>query len=193
MNLIERFKFLYKNEIIRRYVVINSFDGALTILGIILAEFFAGITQARFILLPGAGAAIAMGVSGMWGAYAAEKSEVIRKISELEKHLLVKIRETELSKKRHRMALIIGIVDGLSPVIVSFLILVPFFLAVFNLITVSLAYYIAFIFVAVILFLLGIFTGLTAKEKILMNGVKMLLAGLVIGIIFFILAKLGLL
>ena len=79
MNLLEKFDFLYKNEIIRRYIVINSFDGALTILGIILAEFFAGVKDPRLVILPSVGAAIAMCVSGMWGAYAAESSEVAKK------------------------------------------------------------------------------------------------------------------
>ena len=191
MNLINKFQFLYKNEIIRRYVVINSFDGILTTLGIILAGFFVEIADPKLVILPAVGAAIAMLVSGVWGAYSAEISEVVRKRGELEKHLLVKIGKAKTSKQRERMAGIVGVVNGLSSFIVSILILIPFFLVPFNIISMALAYYLAFGFIGVMLFLLGVFNGVTAKESLIKNGVKMLLAGLVIGVIFFILAKFG--
>ncbi|MBW2996658.1 VIT1/CCC1 transporter family protein [Candidatus Woesearchaeota archaeon] len=182
--------FLFKHEIIRRYVVINSFDGALTLLGIILAVFFAGVQDPKLVILPGIGAAIAMCVSGMWGAYAAEISEVVRKRRELEKHLLTKIGKSSTAKERNKRAVIACIVNGLSPFIVSIIILIPFFFA-FNLISISLAYYISIAIISIILFSLGMFTGFVAKEKVLKKGLTMLLAGIVIGVIFFILARLG--
>ena len=66
MNLTKKLKLLYSHEIVRRYVVSNSFDGALTMLGIIIANFFAGTMDPHLIVLPGVGAAIALGISGVW-------------------------------------------------------------------------------------------------------------------------------
>ena len=84
----DHFRILVEHEIVRRYVIINSFDGALTILGIIFAEFFTRIDDPRMVILPGLGAAVAMCVSGIWGAYSAERAEVKRSIRELEVHMM---------------------------------------------------------------------------------------------------------
>lgn len=188
-----RSKKWHTNEIVRRYIVTNSFDGALTILGILLAVFFAGIQDPRYIILPGIGAATAMGVSGIWGAYAAEISEVRNKRRELEKHLLVNIGKSKTAKQRDKMAVVIGVVNGLSSFIVSLLIIIPFFLVSFNIISMTLAYYLALGLIGVTLFLLGMFTGFTAEESVFKKGFVMLLAGIIMGFIFYIMAKVGLL
>jgi len=49
------------SSITRRYFVMNAFDGALTMLGVVIGAYIAG--------------SIAMGASGMSGAYMAEKAE----------------------------------------------------------------------------------------------------------------------
>ncbi|MBR9691374.1 hypothetical protein GOV06_01175 [Candidatus Woesearchaeota archaeon] len=193
MSFVNKFKLLYQHKIVRRYIVTNAFDGALTILGILLAMFFAGIEDPRLIILPGIGSAIALGVSGVWGAYAAETSETANKMKELERHLLVKLGKSNISKKASKMAYFISFVNGTIPLMVSFLILSPFFIVIFNVFSVDVGYLLALIIASVILFLLGVFTGFTAKENMIKNGFKMLLAGVVIGAIFFILARLGLL
>ena len=191
MNPTKKLKLLYQHKIIRRYIVTNAFDGALTILGILLAVFFAGIKDPRLIILPGIGSAIALGVSGVWGAYAAETSENANKIKKLEKHLLVKLGKSNLRKKEKKMAYFISFINGAIPLTVSFLILSPFFITMFNVFSVDVGYLLAIIIAAVILFCLGVFTGFTAKESRIKNGFKMLLAGVVVGVIFFILARLG--
>jgi predicted membrane protein (TIGR00267 family) len=155
-----------------------------------MAVFFAKVSDPKLVILPVVGAAIAMCISGIWGAYAAEISEVVRKRGELERHLLTKIGKSSTAKERNKRAIIASIVNGLSPFIVSIIILIPFFFA-FNLISISTAYYISIGIISVILFSLGVFTGYVAKEKILKKGFVMLLAGIIIGLIFFILARFG--
>ena len=63
------------SEIGRRVFANNSFDGILTIMGILLGSFYANITDASIIIKTGLGASIAMGVSGAWGAYYTEEAE----------------------------------------------------------------------------------------------------------------------
>ena len=60
--------------IARRYFVMNGFDGAMTIFGIVLGSWIAKVTKPEIILLAGFGACLAMGVSGFFGAFMAEKS-----------------------------------------------------------------------------------------------------------------------
>jgi len=187
----EYIEILVEHEIVRRYVLINSFDGALTVLGIILAEFFSKITDPTLIILPGLGAAIAMCVSGIWGAYSAERAEIKKSIRSLEAHLLKDLTGTQFQRKRQKMAIIIGFVDGMSPLLVSLLILIPFFMAHGGLLAVTTAYWISFIIAASILFLLGALAGRIAKESIFRNGLMMLVAGIVIAIVFLVLIYTG--
>lgn len=186
-------KVLAEHEIVRRYIIINSFDGALTILGIVMAEFLSNITDPKLIILPGIGAAVAMCVSGIWGAYSAERAEVKNKIRTMEAHLLKDLSNTEFKRKRERMALMIGLVDGLSPLLVSLVILVPFFCVKAGCVSMQMAYYISLFIISAILFVLGAFAGRIARESMVKHGIMMLIAGAIIGIIFILLVFLGVL
>lgn len=191
MGLSDFLVILKENEIIRRYITINSFDGTLTIFGIVIASFVAGIQNPALIILPSIGATIAMGVSGMWGAYAAESAEVKKSLSELEMHLLRDLEGTRRHRRDKRTSFLVGVVDGLSPMIAALLTITPFVLASFSALEITLAYYISFLIVALVLFILGMFLGITAKESVLKNGFKMLFAGVAVSIIFYILYLFG--
>jgi len=193
MGLKTFLKLLEGHEIVRRYIIVNSFDGVLPILGIILVSFIVGIRDPHFVMLPCVGAAIAMFVSGVFGAYASERAEVKKSIRELETHLLRKIDGTSIAKRRRKGAFIVALVNGLSPMIAAFFIILPFFFSSRGVIGVSTAYYFAFLIAASILFLLGIFTGKIAKENVIKHGIIMLFSGIVIGVIFYALFLLGLL
>jgi len=184
---------LKEHGIIRRYIIVNSFDGALTILGIIFASFVAGISNPRFVVLPCIGAAIALFISGVFGAYAAERAESKKSIKELETHLLRKVDGTLVTKRGKKNVFIVALINGLSPMIVAFFILLPFFFSSGEIININSAYYFAFLIAASLLFLLGVFTGRIAKENVIKHGIIMLLAGIIIGAIFYALSLLGLL
>jgi hypothetical protein len=61
--------------IVRRYFVMNGFDGATTTFGTVLGSWIAGVTKPEVILLAGFGACPAMGGSGFFGAFMAERAE----------------------------------------------------------------------------------------------------------------------
>jgi predicted membrane protein (TIGR00267 family) len=185
-------KKVFKNEIVRRYIVMNSFDGALTILGIVLACYFASIRDPGHVILPSLGAAIAMCVSGIWGAYAAELAELKHSMKKLEQHMLRKMDRTNRMRKEKAMVYAIAVVDGASPFIVSILIIVPFFLVSAGILSIMSAYYTSIGLVISTLFILGAFTGRTAKENVFVHGFKMLLAGLVVGVLFYLMTLIGL-
>jgi len=77
-------------EIARRYLAMNAFDGALTMLGLILGGLFtinpsdptAGFNA---IFLAAAGTSIAMAISGFSGSYLAESAERDREVDEMGK------------------------------------------------------------------------------------------------------------
>jgi predicted membrane protein (TIGR00267 family) len=66
----------------------NAFDGALTMLGVVIGAYVAGVLQPLTIISAGIAGSIATGTSGMSGAYMAEKAERTKKIKDLEKTML---------------------------------------------------------------------------------------------------------
>ncbi len=189
----ELYRILTEHEIVRRYIIINTFDGALTILGIVVAVFLSGIKDPKLIIVPSIGASVAMCVSGIWGSYAAERAEIRNKIRSIEAHLMKDLSDTEFSRKRENMAWIIGLVDGIIPLVIALILIAPFFCVPSGCLAMNTAYYISMALVAFNLFVLGMFAGKIAQESMLKQGVIMLLAGVLIGVIFMLLAWIGVL
>src|SRR5216117_574980 len=81
--------------IIRRYFVIGAFDGALTVLGIIIGSSAFGDLESNKGLVVSAsfGAAIALSVSSAVGAYEAERVEKKLDIRTIERALLARLSE----------------------------------------------------------------------------------------------------
>lgn len=171
----------------------NSFDGALTVLGIVIASFFGGIQEPRLVVLPAFGAAVALLISGIWSAYIAEKAEVKKSVKKMEMHLMNDLKGTKYSERKHKMANIISLVNGLSPMLVVLIIVSPFLVANYNSLPMHQSYLISFGLTAVLVFALGAFAGRIAKENRIIHGFKMLGAGVLIGLIFYILLIVGLL
>ncbi|MFH1403062.1 MAG: VIT1/CCC1 transporter family protein [Candidatus Altiarchaeota archaeon] len=179
----EILEILGKEDIARRYFVMNSFDGALTILGIIAALYLSHVTEAKIIIISCMGAAVAMGVSGFWGAYSAEYAERLNKFKELEKHMMKDLDGTKVEKSMKVKTVVIAMVDGISPALASIIILVPFFLSRSGVISIIDAYHASMILVAGILMGIGAFVGSIAKENTVKNAFKMLSAGVIVAVL----------
>ncbi|MFH0836755.1 MAG: hypothetical protein V1870_01370 [Candidatus Aenigmatarchaeota archaeon] len=181
-NFSEYNKILNIDSIARRYIVMNGFDGVLPILGILISSFVAGITDTRLIIGVCLGAAVAMAVSGIWGAYMAEVAERKKELKELETKMLTKLKKTKIGRAGDFASLIIAIINGAAPFTAAILVILPFFL-----LPTILAYYTAFAISFVILFLLGTFLGNISKENLILAGLKMTLAGIAITLIILLL------
>ena len=172
-------------NILRRYFVMNGFDGALTALGIILGSFIASIAAhtdieaARLLISAGIGASIAMGVSGFWIAYLTERAERTRERKELEEVMVTDLNNTKLTKANFWTSMIIAAVDGISPFLFSVIALFPFFF-VFAGLKMLVAYIISFCVVATEVIILGIFLGAVSKENKLIYALKIIPAALLV-------------
>jgi predicted membrane protein (TIGR00267 family) len=169
-------------EIARRYFAMNAFDGVLTIIGVLMGNYVAGVMETRVVIATGLSTSLAMGISGLWGSYLTESAERRREIDELEEQTLTDLKNTKIGKASRMAAVLVAIVDGLSPFLAALLVLVPFFVAgVFP--TVVWAYYASLVMALFTLFALGIFLGHISKENLLLSGVKTVTAG-VVSIVF---------
>lgn len=93
MSLLTHVRFLLRitrtHDIVRRYFVVNGFDGALTMLGLIIGFQVSAPADLSVIVNAGLGAAIALGVSGMSSAYVSESAEQRRALGNSRKRWLL--------------------------------------------------------------------------------------------------------
>jgi predicted membrane protein (TIGR00267 family) len=165
-------------EIARRYFAMNAFDGVLTTIGVLAGNYLAGVRDLSIPIRTGIATSIAMGISGLWGAYLTETAERRRELAELEKISLIDQSETSIGKASRFAVIVVSIVDGLAPALAAIIVLVPLFLG--DLIGNSLlSYALAGGLALISLFGLGMFLGKVSEESLIGYGFKTLLAGLV--------------
>ncbi|WP_369424567.1 VIT1/CCC1 transporter family protein [Methanothrix sp.] len=162
-------------EIARRLFVMNAFDGVLTIMGVVLGAYLSGVQDSGFVITAGVGGSIAIGISGMSGAYMAERAERMRDIRKLESAMLRDLDGTHVVRAFRTASIAVALVGGLSPAIAALLLISPFFMV--PLISMSAAAMMSLALGLVVLFLLGLFLARISEEVALISGLKMLLVG----------------
>jgi predicted membrane protein (TIGR00267 family) len=171
----------------RRYFIMNAFDGATTVLGIVIGAYAADITNELWVIWSGLGVSLAMGLSGFVGAYMTEEAEREKKLNALEKSMLTELTDSVVGKASRFASLWAGIVDGVSPALTAVVCLTPFFLSSHGLFSISFAIQLSVAIALSIMFLLGVFLGKISNRNMLFHGAKMLFVGLIITLIFLVL------
>ena len=164
-------------EIARRYFVINAFDGSLTALGVLAGSYAGGVTRAGTVISLILATAVSIGVAGFYGSYQVERAERDRALREIEESTLSSLHDTTLYSASRYATVLVALVDGLSPLIASLLIMIPFFFV--PPISISAAYYTGGAIAFVELFALGVFLGRLSRERLWLAGVKLVAAGAV--------------
>ena len=160
--------------IIRRYFVIGAFDGALTVLGIIIgASAFGTLEEHKALVLSASfGAAIALAVSSAVGAYEAERVEKKLDIRTIERAMLARLSE-EHREAFQFAAILSAIVHGVAPLIAALLPIIPFVFLDARTATV-----VAVVITLVILFALGAYLGNLVRERVVVTGLRFAAAGI---------------
>ena len=184
MSLIRQFRSLWNisqaGDIARRYFVTNGFDGALTMLGILLGFYTGGDVPLAVALSACLGAAIALGISGFTSALLSETEERKKELKELEASLVAPLEESDYGRASQITPWVIAAVNGLSPFLISLFIILPLWLAKAGMaLPLSLDPIetgIGFSFLAILL--LGIFLGRVSGAFWLWSGLRAVLIGL---------------
>jgi predicted membrane protein (TIGR00267 family) len=165
-------------EIARRYFAMNAFDGILTTIGVLAGNYLAGVRDLSIPIRIGIATSIAMGISGLWGAYLTETAERQRELSELERVSLIDQSETSIGRASRFAVIVVSIVDGLAPALAALIVLIPLFLdsVIQNPV---LSYALAGGTALLSLFGLGLFLGKISEANLIGFGMKTLLAGVV--------------
>ena len=165
-------------EIARRYFAMNAFDGVLTIIGVLMGNYAAHVRDARVVIVTGFSTCMAMGISGLWGAYMTESAERKRDLDDLENHTLTDLSNTKIGRASRVAVIVVALVDGLAPFLAALVVLLPFFFSGL-LADIVFSYYASLGMALVVLFALGAFLGKVSKQNLIISGVKMIGAGLV--------------
>ncbi len=193
MHLLEQIRFLLRitrtHEIMRRYFVVNGFDGALTMLGLILGFIVSGATALPVIINVCLGAAIALGVSGVSSAYVSESAERKRALGKLESAMITDLHDSAHGEAARGVPLLIALVNGCAPLVISFLILVPLFLANAGFVLSVSPLYVSVAITLLLIFLLGVFLGSIAGVSWLRSGVQTLLVAILTAALIYLFAS----
>jgi predicted membrane protein (TIGR00267 family) len=175
-------------EIARRYFAMNAFDGVLTIIGVLMGNYTAHVRDATIVVVTGFSTSMAIGISGLWGAYLTESAERKRELDDLESRTLTDLSGTKIGRASRAAVVIVALVDGLAPFLAALVVLLPFFFSGM-LADIVLSYYASLGMALVVLFALGAFLGRVSKESLIISGLKMIGAGLVSILLTYILDK----
>jgi len=167
----------HAEDILRRYFVMNAFDGAMTSLGIVVGSAVANVPDIRFIIGAILGGAMAMGLSGSLGTYMTERAERLRDVKDLENAMLTNLENSLHAKASRAVSIVAALVDGLAPIMTSTIAVIP--LVVCALLGTSVLQAVSASVAAslVSMFLLGMYLGRIGKDRLLISGLKMLAAG----------------
>ena len=157
----------------------NGFDGSMTMLGIIVGNWVISVEQTEIVVTTGLGACLAMGISGLFGAYMTERAERKRDLKNLENAMMTKLDDSVITDASSFVSLYAAIVDGGSPILTAIISLLPFILTLYGLMIIENAYITSFALTLVTLFMLGMYLGKIAKENILLYGLQTLVAGII--------------
>ena len=170
-------------RILRRYFVMNAFDGAMTSLGIVIGAYITHIMDPRTVIGVILVGGMAMAVSGFAGTYMTESAERVRSLNELEDAMLMSLERTIHGEASRFVPILAGLVDGSAPFLASLPSISAFALALIGPTPIHNAYLSSTGASLATLFLLGVFLGRISKSNAIYSGIKMVVAGMVVTVL----------
>lgn len=166
----------------RRYFIIGFFDGLITIAGMIIGAFISGHNVPELIIPVGFATALALGISSSWGAFEAERVEQKALKKRREKAIISRLEGTVLNEAHNFATFFSSFVHGIAPILGALILIFPYlFLSPFE------AFKASMILCSSIVFLLGIIMGKMAEENVFINGIRMLVLGILVLLVVLIL------
>ena len=171
-QLQQLFNISQSHNIARRYFVVNGFDGALTTLGLLIGFYLNNNTDLNVAITACVSAAIALAMSGLSSAYVSETAERQREFREIQNAMVADISGSTHHKASRWMPVVIALVNGLSPLIISLVIIIPLWMGQIGHLTIIGAYECAIGVAFALTFLLGVFLSNVNNKFWLVSGLQ---------------------
>lgn len=192
MSLLSQIRLLLRvtqtHGIARRYFVVNGFDGALTMLGLIIGFVVSTPADIALVINVCLAAAIALGMSGLSSAYVSESAERKHALGKLEEAMSSDLQQSVHGEAARWMPLFIALVNGAAPLIISLLILMPLWLSNAGVALPVPPLYAAIMIALLLTFLLGVFLGRIAGISWFRSGIQTLFVAVLTATLIYLLA-----
>ena len=170
-------------EVARRFAVTNSFDGLLTVLGVVAGSYIYGVRDPKPVLSAGVGAIVGITLSAAVGTYITEMAERAQEIREMEAAVLRSLEESVVAKAHKVSALVISLASSLVPAFFTSLAILPFALIERMGVDISRAFVLSIGTIMGSLFLLGAYLGHISGRSRLFYGLVEVAVGVAIVVI----------
>lgn len=171
--------------IVRRYFVVNGFDGALTVLGLVMGFYVSDDVEIPVIISACIGAAIALTMSGISSAYISEAAEKKKELHELERAMATSLSESIHGSAARLVPWFVALINGLAPLLFALFIILPLFLAQAG-ISLPVQPLLASLVLAFLsIFMLGVFLGRISNTFWLLSGVQAILVAVATALIIY--------
>ncbi len=176
-RLINLISLSQSQAIIRRYFVVNGFDGALTMFGLILGFMLSADVHIPSVINVCLGAAIALAVSGVSSAYVSERAERKLILRQLEDAMLSDLSDSSHAHAATFVPIVVALVNGFAPLVISVLIMIPLWLNEAGFAWVSAPLWSSLCIAGLLLFTLGVLLSGIAGIPWYLSGLKTLAIG----------------
>ncbi len=122
---------------------------------------------------------IALGISTGVSVYESETLEREKRVLELEKALFRELENTTITENHKISAIIISVVNFLTPLMCCAIVVTPLVVAAFTLLDIAIASWISTILAMSILFVSGTYFGRHGRRNPLIKGIRMVVFGMV--------------
>jgi len=175
----------------KRYLIRGFIDGVLASLGVVIGASTAiGATNTTaatsIIIAAGIGGGVANGLSNILGASVGEKLVKEIELGEIEKAMLKKggdLHGTVIDEQLNQTLLSSALYDGFATFIGSIIPVLPFIFGSFLLIADIISLYSSIVISLALFFVLGIYIGKIARERMILSGLKLVTFGIITVII----------
>jgi predicted membrane protein (TIGR00267 family) len=158
-------------------------------LGLIIGFLVSESTDLSVIINACLGAAIALGMSGVSSAYVSESAERRHALGKLEEAMISDLQDSAHGEAARLAPFLIALVNGLAPLLISLLILIPFWLSRAGIPLPLSPHYVAIIVALILIFLLGVFLGRIADISWLRSGFQTLLVAVITVLLIFLFTR----
>lgn len=178
----------HAGSITRRYFLTNGFDGALTMLGLNMGFYYKGQGIAVDVAFGACfGAAVALMMSGFSSAYISETAERRKELHDLEQAMIEDMAESDHGEAARLVPYLIALVNGLSPFLISLLIIAPLWLSM-NGIALPLPPIESTLLLSfVMIFFLGLYSSTISGQFWLWTGIRALIVAVLTAAVIWVL------
>ena len=194
-RLNQRLQFLLRisgsHSIMRRYAVVNGFDGALTMLGMLLGFYISPGRDLGTVINACLGVSVALAISGISSAYLSESAEQQQSLQELRDAMVSDMADSAHSRAAAVAPILVALANGLAPLLMGLLIMLPLLLSRAGIPLGVSAIEAALLVAVALIFLLGVSLGRIRRSSLLVSGLLTLLIAAVTSGLVFLLGRLG--